>query len=136
MSLININHFVAPFRSKLQIGSVVVLAVLVAVVRFTGMQASSSDDSSRFSTTQDSMRGTVQRGEDVAEDDIGQFVKSNTRSRQALKARQDPTGDEAVDELIKGGPVTGRRPPPSSADEGTQPGRLNEVLRSIDNAQR
>ena len=130
MSLININHFVAPFRSKLQIGAVVVLAVLVAVVRFTGMEASSSsNDSSSMRTP---MRDSDQRGQSVAEDDIGQFMKSNNRSRQALKARQEPGGDETVDELMKGGPVPGRRPPPSSADEGMQPGILNEVLRSIE----
>lgn len=131
MSLINVNHFVAPFRSKLQIGAVVVLAVLVAVVRFTGMNSSSNQESFPVPSKQNAMRDSLNRGDESGESDIGQFLKANARSRQALEAREEPNGDEAVDSLLKGGAIPGRRAAPSADDEGAQPGKLNDIKRKL-----
>lgn len=128
MSLININHFVAPFRSKVQIGVVVVLAVLVAVVRFTGMQSSSTHDS----YSPPANRATVRDSAESEDGDIGRFLKSNARSRQALEAQDPAGGDETVDTLLKGGPVAGRRAaPPPADDESAQPGKLNDIKRKL-----
>jgi hypothetical protein len=132
MSLININHFVAPFRSKVQIGTVVVLAVLVAVVRFTGIHSSSSNhDSTLTSTSRSPAREVSDRSESAGDEDIGQFLKSNSRSRQALEAREESNGDAQVDNLFKGGPVGGRRPAAIEEDPAAQPGNLNEIKRKL-----
>lgn len=132
MSLININHFVAPFRSKLQIGTVVVLAVLVAVVRFTGMHSSaSSQDPSPLSSSRSATRQVVDRDESGGDEDIGQFIRANSRSRQALEAQEQPSGDAEVDNAFKGGSTTARRSAAPADDEGAQPGKLNDIKRKL-----
>lgn len=120
MSLISTQNFVAPFRSKVQVGALLVLAALVGMIRF----ASHSEQSAGG----DSIRSATSVGS-TAEDDVTRFLEERSRARRQAPAAQD----ESIEDLFDGeAPIEGRRNAPAiPANPPAEPEKLNDIKRRL-----
>lgn len=121
MSLISTANLLAPFRSKVQIGLVLVTAVLVGVIRFAG----SSGYEGTHGVPVD--RSAISR--QPLEKEVSDFLAERTKVRK----REAPRGDRTIDNLFAApDEAAPSRPAASGApDEAVEPGKLNDIKRSL-----
>ncbi len=121
MSLISTTNFLAPFRSKVQIGLVLVTAVLVGVIRFAG---TSGYEGSHGASTD---RAPV--GLQPLEKEVNDFLAE----RNKVRKKEAPRGDRTIDNLFTSPDEEApRRPAASNAsNDSVEPGKLNDIKRSL-----
>lgn len=118
MSLISTQNFAAPFRSKVQVGALLVLAALVGMIRF----ASHSEQG----VGAGSIPSTPSVGS-TAEDDVTRFLEERSRARRQAPAAQD----NSIEDLFDGeAPADRRRDAPEiPARPPGEPEKLNDIKR-------
>jgi hypothetical protein len=121
MSLISTQNFIAPFRSKVQIGAILVFAALIGMVRFANH---SSQD------TRSAPREREVSGEKASvQDEVSQFLADRARS----KKRTGMIGDQTVENLLDedAAPVAARKQVDARGGEVEEPQKLNDIKRSL-----
>jgi hypothetical protein len=120
MSLISTQNFVAPFRSKFQIGAILVMAALVGMVRFAGH--------SEHGGEHHPMRPSAVAAPS-ANDDVTKFLADRARS----KRREPQENDKSIESLFDGESAR-----PIARKEGSLPGnspeepeKLNDIKRKL-----
>jgi hypothetical protein len=121
MSLISTQNFIAPFRSKFQIGAILVFAALIGMVRFANRSSQDSRNVSRASAD------TAEQA--PVQDEVTQFLADRARS----KKRAAMIGDQTVENLLDGdpGPAAARKPVDARGSDGEEPQKLNDIKRSL-----
>jgi len=121
MSLISTQNFIAPFRSKFQIGAILVFAALIGMVRFANRSSQDSRNVTRASAVADEQA--------PVQDEVTQFLADRARS----KKRAAMIGDQTVENLLDGdpGPAAARKPVDASGNDGEEPQKLNDIKRSL-----
>ncbi len=132
MSLISTTNFLAPLRSKVQIGAILVLGVLVAVVRFASSHGTSPErvrlgDGAR-SPSQAPAQAYSREESPSVDPEIEAYLASRRRARPP-----ESSGDSEVDGLLRGGAVdrSAKHSGDSQASEPAQPEKLNDIKRSL-----
>lgn len=132
MSLISTTNFLAPLRSKVQIGAILVLGVLVGVVRFASSHSTSSErvrlQEGARSASQDPIRAYSREESPAVDPEIEAYLASRRRGRPP-----ESSGDSEVDGLLRGGASdrSAQRPRDSQTSEPAQPEKLNDIKRSL-----
>lgn len=121
MSLISTANLLAPFRSKVQIGLVLVTAVLVGVIRFAGSSGYEGTHGAAFD------RSPVSR--QPLEKEVNDFLAE----RNKVRKRESPRGDKTIDNLFAAPDeqVPSRPPASDASTEPVEPGKLNDIKRSL-----
>jgi hypothetical protein len=97
MSLISFRNLTAPFRSKIQLGGLIIAALLVLVIRL-GASGPSSNQSS------DVQRGVSNDAEDEAirRAQLTELLEEPEQPRRPVGKRQQAGADDLLDELVDG----------------------------------
>ena len=121
MSLISTQNFIAPFRSKFQIGAILVFAALIGIARFANRSSHDSGNVPRAGATA-SEQAPIQ-------DEVTQFLADRARS----KKRSAMIGDQTVENILDGDPgsAAARKLVDARATEGAEPQKLNDIKRSL-----
>jgi len=123
MSLIAARNFLAPFRSKVQIGALLVLAFLAFVFRYgahSDSQPPSRQDPARVMNQERSASGSALTSLMAAQE-----AEMNEGAQRA------PVRDQRLDDLMAG---QGSQPAPQEeqpAEEDTRPKRLGDIARDL-----
>ena len=126
MSLISVRNFLSPFRSKAQIVSLVVAAILVIVVRFVGSRSGDTRELSDGHLTDASARKAVQM-------EVKAFLDAQEGEKMPGElggpSGFDPSPKDSIDDLLAARPSDIERgaPPPSD----TNPKRFSDIRKSL-----
>jgi hypothetical protein len=126
MSLISANNFLAPLRSKVQIGAILVLGVLIGVVRFASSHTSYGEHATPQRSS--SLRTDEATGNSV-DPEIEAYLASRKRSR-----RGEASGDSQIDGLLSGGnggEIRENSRGGNPSETSSQPEKLNDIKRSL-----
>jgi len=121
MSLISFRNFMAPFRSKVQIGALLVLAFLAFVIRYG-------------STAPDSRPAEPSSRADMGDSRQPASALSNLMADQEAQLngvrRKPVAGDARLDDLMAGG-GTRAEVPESDNSDATKPKKLGDIARDL-----
>jgi hypothetical protein len=121
MSLISLRNFSAPLRSKVQIGILVTLALVVAAIRF-GASAGSVVPS-------DSSRGVREEPVvDPRDAELVEFLKGVNKGRDAEAKRAAGAGDDELQGLMDG---SFERDLQRKQNQGQNSGKFNDIRKSL-----
>ncbi len=97
MSLISFRNLTAPFRSKIQLGGLIIAALLVLVIRLGATGSSGSQ-------TLDPQQGNLSDVEDEAlrRSQLTELLEESNQPRRPLGKRQQGGTDDVLDELVDG----------------------------------
>ena len=97
MSLISFRNLSAPFRSKIQLGGLIIAALLVLVIRLGASGSSGSQ-------TLDTQQGSLNDAEDEAlrRSQLTELLEESNQPRRPLGKRQQGGSDDVLDELVDG----------------------------------
>ena len=120
MSLISVRNFLSPFRSKVQIGALLVLAFLAFVVRYgyNGPENRASEPNLRVAT-EESRRSSSSLTDLMAD----QEAQLNGAKRKPV------AGDARLDDLMAGGGT--QREQPEQDSDSTKPKKLGDIARDL-----
>jgi hypothetical protein len=118
MSLISLRNFSAPLQSKFQIGILVVLALVVAAIRFSG-------PSSRSLPSVTGREGSSS-GADPRDAEIVDFLKGVEKNRN--QAAKRPPADDELQGLMDG---SYERDLQRKRDQQQKSGKFDDIRKSL-----
>jgi hypothetical protein len=126
MSLISVRNFLSPFRSKAQIVSLLVAAILVIVVRFVSSRSGEARELSQGHLTDASARKAVQM-------EVKAFLDAQESEKMPGEPGGaggfDPSSRDSIDDLLAARPSDMDRS--ASPPSDTNPKRFSDIRKSL-----